>query len=188
TEQVVQNGMAATDAEGLAFAIVRNGEVVKIEAFGVRNAEREPLTVDTVMYGASLTKTAFAYLILQLHDEGLLDLDQTIDTLLPRPLPTYEGFRRTHAPWTDLAGDDRWKFITPRMLLSHSGGFRNFFFITPEGEFSMVPAGGSIFTSIRAHDTFIQVTVSSCCSSCSNRVLDWMSAKKCASGSSARWA
>ena len=134
-EQVARDGMTATGAEGLALAIVRNGEVVQIEAFGVRNAKREPLTADTVMYGASLTKTAFAYLVLQLHDEGVLDLDQTIDKLLPRPLPTYEGFRRTHAPWTDLASDDRWKQITPRMLLSHTGGFRNFFFITPEGQF-----------------------------------------------------
>ncbi|MEM1133096.1 MAG: serine hydrolase domain-containing protein [Pseudomonadota bacterium] len=134
-EQFARDGMTATNAEGLAFAVIKDSEIAQVEALGVRNQKREPLTVDTIMYGASLTKTVFAYFILQLHDEGLLNLDQTIDTLLPRPLPTYEGFRRTHAPWNNLASDDRWKQITPRMLLTHSGGFRNFFFITPEGEF-----------------------------------------------------
>jgi len=87
------------------------------------------------MYGASLTKTVFAYFILQLHDEGRIDLDQTIETILPRPLPSYTGFERTHSKWGDLADDDRWKKITPRMLLTHSGGFRNFYFISSEGEF-----------------------------------------------------
>lgn len=134
-KQAAQKGMTATGARGLAFAIVKDGEVAQVEALGVRNAQDDPLTVDTVMYGASLTKTVFAYFILQLHDEGLIDLDQTIDTILPKPLPEYEGFKRTHSPWTDLAGDDRWKRITPRMLLTHSGGFRNFYFVSPEGEF-----------------------------------------------------
>lgn len=134
-KEIALNGMAATGAEGLAFAIIKDGDVKQVEALGVKNAKREPLEADTVMYGASLTKTVFAYFVLQLHDDGLLDLDQTIETLLPHPLPTYTGFKRTHSPWADLAGDDRWKKITPRMLLTHSGGFRNFFFITPQGEF-----------------------------------------------------
>ncbi len=134
-EQVAKRGMAETGARGLAFVVIRGGEVEQVEALGIRNEAEQPLTVDSVMYGASLTKTAFAYLILQLQDEGLLDIDETIDTLLPRPLPSYEGFRQTHAPWETLANDDRWKAITPRMLLTHSAGFRNFFFITPEGKF-----------------------------------------------------
>ncbi len=126
--------MAETGAEGMAFAVVKDGEITQVEALGIRNEARDPLTLDTVMYGASLTKTVFAYFILQLHDEGRIDLDQTIDTILSRPLPSYTGFERTHSKWGDLAGDDRWKVITPRMLLTHSGGFRNFYFISPEGE------------------------------------------------------
>ncbi|MEM9085940.1 MAG: serine hydrolase domain-containing protein [Pseudomonadota bacterium] len=128
-------GMEATGAEGLAYAVVRDGEIAEVKALGVRNEKRDPLTPGTVMYGASLTKTVFAYFILKLQDQGRIDLDQTIDTLLPRPLPSYVGFERTHSRWGDLADDDRWKSITPRMLLTHSGGFRNFYFITPDGEF-----------------------------------------------------
>jgi len=50
------------------------------------------------MYGASLTKTAFAHMLLQLVDEGRLSLDASVDELLPRPLPEYDDFK-------DLASD-----------------------------------------------------------------------------------
>ena len=132
-DETIETAMASTGAEGLAVAVVRGGEVTHISAHGVRNAQRDPLTQQSVMYGASLTKTVFAYFVLQLVDDGMLELDQTIGTLLPRPLPEYEGFGSTHAPWPDLARDPRWKTITPRMLLTHSSGFRNFHFVTPDG-------------------------------------------------------
>jgi CubicO group peptidase (beta-lactamase class C family) len=125
--------MAEMGAKGLAYARVEGGEVTAVETFGARNEAGEPLTPNTVMYGASLTKAAFAYLVLQLADEGLLDLDQTIDTLLPKPLPEYVGFERTYAPWEDLADDPRWREITPRHLLGNAGGFRNLYFITLDG-------------------------------------------------------
>ncbi|WP_198912383.1 serine hydrolase domain-containing protein [Parvularcula mediterranea] len=125
--------MEVTGARGLAVAKVGGGESLTI-ARGERNEAADPLTTDTVMYGASLTKTAFAYLVLQLADEGLLGLDQPIAEILPKPLPEYEGFRRTHAPW-ETVGDERWRQITPRMVLTHSTGFRNFNFVTLEGEF-----------------------------------------------------
>ena len=44
------------------------------------------MTVHTVMYGASLTKAAFAYLVLSLVDEGKVDLDRPLVAILPKPL------------------------------------------------------------------------------------------------------
>ena len=41
------------------------------------------------MYGASLTKTVFAYTVMQLVDQGKLNLDTAIKADLDRPLPTY---------------------------------------------------------------------------------------------------
>lgn len=128
-----QEVMNDTGAKGLAIA--RMGpETETVIAFGERNADGDPLTTETVMYGASLTKAAFAYLVLQLTDEGLLDLDQPIAEILPKPLPEYEGFQDTHAPWETI-DDERWREITPRMVLTHTTGFRNFNFVTLEGEF-----------------------------------------------------
>lgn len=106
--------------EGMAYAVVDQGRIVHVAAFGRRNVERDlPLTTDTVLYGASLTKAAFAYMVLQLVDEGRLDLDASLASLLPKPLPAY-------ARYADLATDDRWRALTPRILLTHTSGFANF--------------------------------------------------------------
>ncbi len=53
--------MARTHANGLAIAVIDHGKVSYVQAYGIRNAKGEPLTTDTVMYGASLTKMVFAY-------------------------------------------------------------------------------------------------------------------------------
>ena len=112
--------MQRESVQGMALAIIEVGEVRHVAAYGRRNVERNlPLTTDTIMYAASLTKTAFAYMTLQLADEGLLDLDASVATLLPRPLPEYEDY-------ADLAGDERWRALTPRILLTHTSGFANF--------------------------------------------------------------
>jgi CubicO group peptidase (beta-lactamase class C family) len=71
------------------------------------------------MYGASLTKAAFGYMILQLVDEGRIDLDAPIERYLPKPLTDYEDY-------ADLKGDERWRQLTPRIVLNHTTGFANF--------------------------------------------------------------
>lgn len=115
-----RRSMQRESVEGMALAVIDAGSVAHVAAYGRRNVERDlPLTVDTVMYGASLTKTAFAYMVLQLVDEGRLQLDSPLAELLPRPLPEY-------ADYTDLAGDERWRALTPRVLLTHTSGFANF--------------------------------------------------------------
>jgi CubicO group peptidase (beta-lactamase class C family) len=135
-DATVKSAMAATGAKGLAVAVIDNGQVVFTKAYGVRNDANDPLEIDTVMYGASLTKSAFAYLVMQLVDEGRLDLDKTIDAYLPMPLPSYssEADARAYAPWANLLGDERWRSITPRILLTHSAGFANFHFVEPDGK------------------------------------------------------
>ena len=52
-----------THAHGMAVALIDNGAVRYAAAYGERNAKGDPLTVNTVMYGASLTKTVFAYTV-----------------------------------------------------------------------------------------------------------------------------
>ena len=119
--------MQREHVRGLALAVIDDGQVVHVAAYGIRNAAGDPLTTETVMYGASLTKTAFAYLVLQLVDEGRLDLDASIADLLPRPLPEYDDYH-------DLAGDARWKALTMRILLTHTSGFANFRWLEDDGK------------------------------------------------------
>jgi CubicO group peptidase (beta-lactamase class C family) len=128
--------MAATGAKGLAIAVVEDGRVVHVGAYGVRNAAGAPLTPETIMYGASLTKAAFAHTVMQLAEEGRIALDTPIDRYLPKPLPQYVGedLEERYARWSDLAGDERWRKLTPRILLTHTPGFANFGFVEPDGK------------------------------------------------------
>jgi CubicO group peptidase (beta-lactamase class C family) len=126
-DAVARRLMTREDVKGMAVAVIDNGEIVHVAAYGLRNVEQNlPLETDTIMYGASLTKAAFAYMVMQLVDEGRLDLDRSIAEYLPRPLPEYEGYE-------DLAGDERWRQLTPRILLTHRSGFANLRFLEPDG-------------------------------------------------------
>lgn len=132
--------MRRADVPGLALALIRGGRVVHVQAYGVAAPASgalaaPPLRTDTVMYGASLTKAAFAHLVMQLVDQGLLDLDRPIAEQLRQPLPAYPEF-------ADLAGDPRWRAITLRMLLSHSSGLLNWRWINADGKLDFKYAPG----------------------------------------------
>lgn len=139
---MARQAMANTGAKGLAVAVIDEGRVTSAQAFGERNAKGEPLTAETIMYGASLTKALFAYTVMQLVEEGRLNLDRSIADYLPKPLPEY-GNLDAYGNWGDLAGDERWRRITPRILLTHSAGFANFADNEPDGKlrFHFDPGG-----------------------------------------------
>lgn len=117
----IQRVMRREGVQGLAMATIENGKVGKIRAFGTRNAALgQPFQQDTVLHADDLTTAAFAYMVLQLADEGRLDLDAPIGKLLPQPLP---NFRERPFDYGDLADDPRWRKLTPRILLEHAAGF-----------------------------------------------------------------
>jgi CubicO group peptidase (beta-lactamase class C family) len=133
----VRAAMAETRANGMAIAVIDGGRVAYVQAYGARDAKGNPLQTDTVMYGASITKTVMAYTALTLVDQGKLDLDAPLADYLERPLTSY-GEGQTHlakyGPYRDLAGDERWRTITTGMALTHSTGSHNFWFIEPHPE------------------------------------------------------
>jgi CubicO group peptidase (beta-lactamase class C family) len=127
--------MTETHGKGIAVAVIDHGKVEYVQSYGIRNSKEDPLTTDTVMYGASLTKTVFAYTVMQLVDQGKLNLDTPIKADLDSPLPSNGPdpvFPDKYGPYKDLADDPRWEKITPRMCLTHSTGFSNFWFIEPD--------------------------------------------------------
>jgi CubicO group peptidase (beta-lactamase class C family) len=115
----VERGMRAGKVTGVGLALLNNQKVVYLKAYGHRSLGKNlPLTEDSVMSAASFSKVAFAYMVMQLVEEGALHLDRPVWEYLPKPLPEYSEYK-------DLAGDDRWKSITARMLLDHTSGFPN---------------------------------------------------------------
>jgi CubicO group peptidase (beta-lactamase class C family) len=111
--------MHAAEVTGVGIAIFKNNKIVYLKAYGVRDKEKNlPLTPDSVMTSASLSKSAFATVVMRLVEEGVLDLDKPVYQYLRKPLPDYPFYR-------DLASDPRYKQVSLRMLLDHTSGFPN---------------------------------------------------------------
>jgi CubicO group peptidase (beta-lactamase class C family) len=67
--------MHAAEATGAGISLFDHGKAVFSKTCGFRDVQKErPLTEDSAMGGASFTKVAFAYLVMQLVDSGILDL------------------------------------------------------------------------------------------------------------------
>lgn len=110
-DRVVPELMRKARVPGVAVALVRRHELVWLGHYGVKTAGRdEAVDRDTIFEAASMSKPVFAYAVLQLVQEGLLDLD--------RPLVQYLG-----APYPNA--DPRHDRITARMVLTHTAGFPN---------------------------------------------------------------
>lgn len=136
-DSVVNTLMEAGNVAGLGLALIDQTGIKYMRAYGYATHERnEHLNVDSVMYGASLTKGAFAYAIMTLVDEGRVDLDAPVSRLLPKPLPEYNDY-------ADLADDPRWRSWTLRTLLSHASGLPNWRWFMPEQKLTIMFEPGS---------------------------------------------
>ncbi|SMB90458.1 beta-lactamase [Hymenobacter roseosalivarius DSM 11622] len=125
-ERLVPALMDSAKVPGLALAILDNNKVRYVKAFGYRSVEQKsPLEPQTAMYAASFSKAVFAYLVMQLMQDGLLDLDKPLHEYLAKPLPEVAGYE-------DLAADDRWKQLTARMALTHTTGLPNWRWLEPD--------------------------------------------------------
>lgn len=112
----------AAHVTGAGVAIFNKGKIVYLKAYGMRDAEKGlPLTPDSVMTAASLTKSAFATVVMRLVERGQLDLDTPIEQYLGKPLGGFDQY-------SDLKGDPRTAKLTLRILLDHTTGFNNFRF------------------------------------------------------------
>jgi CubicO group peptidase (beta-lactamase class C family) len=126
-DNVIKKLMDTAEVIGLNLGIINDNKIIYVKSYGYKNAAKnELIDTATCFYAASLAKPLFAYLVMQLVDEGLIDLDKPLYTYLRKPIPEYEYYK-------DLAGDDRWKLITARHCLSHTTGFPNWRWANPHG-------------------------------------------------------
>src|SRR4051812_45763758 len=93
-------------AVGLAVGVVRDGSLQFFSGHGLADiASHTPVTEDTVFRVGSLTKTFTAIAVMQLVEQGLVDLDApAADYLIAYRL---------------VPADQRWAPVTARHLLTH---------------------------------------------------------------------
>jgi CubicO group peptidase (beta-lactamase class C family) len=93
---------------GLAIGIVEDGRLVYSHGFGLMNIgePNRPITPETLFHMASITKLFVATSVMQLWEQGRVDLD--------KPITTY-------VPYFKL-NDPRYRAITVRLMLSHISG------------------------------------------------------------------
>ena len=97
-----------TDEPGVTALVSRNGQVIYKKAFGMANLElNTPMQVDNVFWIASIGKQFTAVAILQLMEQGKLNLQDEITKFIP-DYPT-QGNK-----------------ITIEHLLTHTSGIHNF--------------------------------------------------------------
>lgn len=116
TEEMLPNGaaletmLATFDVPGMALATLSSCEVDGVRTLGLANTELgTEVTAQTAFEAASLSKPVFAYLVLQLADKGILDLDASL-----------APFR-----YSRIADAVAYAKVTPRMILTHRTGLPN---------------------------------------------------------------
>jgi CubicO group peptidase (beta-lactamase class C family) len=122
---IVKKLMDTAEVTGLCLGIVNDNTVSYVKSYGYKNkAKNEWNDTSTCFYAASLAKPLFAYLVMQLVDKVVIDLDKPLYTYLSKPLPEYKNYK-------DLMEDNRWKLITARHCLDHTTGFPNWRQLNP---------------------------------------------------------
>ncbi|MCC6153845.1 MAG: serine hydrolase [Candidatus Hydrogenedentes bacterium] len=107
----IPGAMEREGVPGLQIAVIRDGEIALFKSFGVVNAEtRDAVSNETVFEAASLSKPVFAYLVMKLAEDGVIDLDAPLYTIEKPP---------ADGP-VELV-----EAITAKMILSHTTGFPN---------------------------------------------------------------
>jgi CubicO group peptidase (beta-lactamase class C family) len=129
----------------VSMALVADAKLLWRGAFGVTDFDsKTPIGHDTVFEAASVSKTAFAYVVMKLCEKGVLDLNT--------PLTKY-------TPDRIIKGDSRLDLITTRRVLSHTTGFQNWrstkepltIHFTPGEHWSYSGEGYSYLQSVVAH-------------------------------------
>jgi CubicO group peptidase (beta-lactamase class C family) len=106
-EDSLKSALSQWPVPGASIAILENGRLESAVTGVTNTTTGVPVTADTVMHIGSITKIFTATLLMQLVDEGKLDLDQSVMEYL--------------APFK-LHGGSLQRQLSARMLLNHSSG------------------------------------------------------------------
>jgi CubicO group peptidase (beta-lactamase class C family) len=121
--------MSRYDIPGVSISLVKAGKIVWFGAYGYADVESgRMLTPDTPMRVQSISKSVTAWAIMQLVEQGKIDLDQ----------PAVQYLKSWRFPASDFSTDE----VTVRQLLSHTSGL-------PLGDVFTIYSPGDDMPSLR---------------------------------------
>lgn len=116
-DDLVPQLMLDKNIPGLALSVVRKSGKSITKSYGVLSSESDNPVVNTSVFeAASTSKPMFARVVMNLVEQNILSLDQPLSD---------------HLEFESFAKDERSKFITARMVLTHTSGLPN---ALPRGE------------------------------------------------------
>jgi CubicO group peptidase (beta-lactamase class C family) len=111
-DAVTPNLLREYAVPGAAVALIQKGRVVWVHGYGFANvASGTRVTAETVFNVGSISKSPTAWAVMQLVDQGKVDLDRPVDSYL----------KRWHLPASSFDNSQ----VTVRRLLSHTSGISN---------------------------------------------------------------
>ena len=107
----IESVMETGNIPGLSIAVIEGDNIVWNKTFGIANVEQDiPVSDSTMFMLASVSKTVTGTALMQLWEDGMIDLDRNINDYLP--------FNVVHPDYPNIS-------ITTKMLLSHTSGIRD---------------------------------------------------------------
>lgn len=139
--------MAKAGVPGMAIAIFNHDQTVYKKTFGYSRADKQmKLLPATNIYGASLSKSVFAVLVMKLVEQGKLDLDKPLQDYLPHPIYDYMHLKKWQDDYSSLQNDSLYTKITARMCLDHTSGFPNWRWDLPGQKLRVMREPGSHYS------------------------------------------
>ena len=120
-EDFITRKMESDHIIGVSAAIIVNDSVIWKNGFGYADkVHNVPMTVNTVVNIASVTKTFTALAVIQLHDKGLININQPLSTYLPQFNPKTRG--------------ESLDKLTVKSVITHSSGIQTDIFKNSDSE------------------------------------------------------
>jgi CubicO group peptidase (beta-lactamase class C family) len=152
----------AANVHGLTVTIFNDAKNVYSRGFGFADLPAtKPLSIDSEIYGASLSKAVFAVLVMKLVERGILDLDKPLQDYVSEPLWRNRAGASNawHEDLSDLRHDARYRHITARMSMSHTTGLPGWRWFEPDQKLHIHFEPGSQFSYSGEGMTLLQIVI-----------------------------
>lgn len=110
-DDYVSSQMNDLGIPGMALGIIEDGQIAHLQGYGAADATGREVTPQTPFHIGSVTKSFTALAVMQLVEEGKIELDAPVQRYLP---------------WFTLADEESAAKITVRNLLNHASGISTY--------------------------------------------------------------